>query len=168
MLSLGWNVITRAAPSWWHVNLGTTYLNVPLATVHHLYNVTPTALSKSYNSPTRWDRLLYHHRCNLADETKCSVLNTLDKAFKQEDPTEQLPKDPTTLMSHQQVISTFSFMKLSYLTHFPTLLLVDVWRYCVNPWLKVNYGWCNQTLEVNCVWPTITLNRISKITQHQE
>jgi len=26
MLSLGWNVITRAAPSWWHVNLGTTYL----------------------------------------------------------------------------------------------------------------------------------------------
>jgi len=39
MLSLGWNVITRAAPSWWHVNLGTTYLNVPLATVHHLYNV---------------------------------------------------------------------------------------------------------------------------------
>jgi len=25
-LSLGWNVITRAAPSWWHVNLGTTYL----------------------------------------------------------------------------------------------------------------------------------------------
>jgi len=33
MLSLGWNVITRAAPSWWHVNLGTTYLNVPLATV---------------------------------------------------------------------------------------------------------------------------------------
>ena len=25
--------------SWWHVNLGTTYLNVPLATVHHLYNV---------------------------------------------------------------------------------------------------------------------------------
>jgi len=27
-----------AAPSWWHVNLGTTYLNVPLATVHHLYN----------------------------------------------------------------------------------------------------------------------------------
>jgi len=39
MLSLGWNVITRAAPSWWHVNLGTTYLNVPLATVHHLYIV---------------------------------------------------------------------------------------------------------------------------------
>jgi len=39
MLSLGWNVITRAAPSWWHVNLGTTYLNVPLATVHHLYYV---------------------------------------------------------------------------------------------------------------------------------
>jgi len=38
-LSLGWNVITRAAPSWWHVNLGTTYLNVPLATVHHLYTV---------------------------------------------------------------------------------------------------------------------------------
>ena len=35
----GWNVITRAVPSWWHVNLGTTYLNVPLATVHHLYNV---------------------------------------------------------------------------------------------------------------------------------
>jgi len=33
MLSLGWNVITWAAPSWWHVNLGTTYLNVPLATV---------------------------------------------------------------------------------------------------------------------------------------
>jgi len=26
MLSLGWNVITRAAPSWWHVNLGTTYV----------------------------------------------------------------------------------------------------------------------------------------------
>ena len=39
MLSWGWNVTTRAAPSWWHVNLGTTYLNVPLATVHHLYNV---------------------------------------------------------------------------------------------------------------------------------
>ena len=39
MLSLGWNVITRAVRSWWHVNLGTTYLNVPLATVHHLYNV---------------------------------------------------------------------------------------------------------------------------------
>jgi len=39
MLSLGWNVITRAAPSWWHVNLGTTYLNVPLATLHYLYIV---------------------------------------------------------------------------------------------------------------------------------
>ena len=39
-LSLGWNVITRAAPSWWRVNLRTTHLNVPLATVHHLYNVT--------------------------------------------------------------------------------------------------------------------------------
>jgi len=26
MLSLVWNVITRAAPSWWHVNLETTYL----------------------------------------------------------------------------------------------------------------------------------------------
>ena len=34
----GWNVITRAALSWWHVNLRTTYVNVPLATVHHLYN----------------------------------------------------------------------------------------------------------------------------------
>jgi len=38
MLLLGWNVINQAAPLWWHVNLGTTYLNVPLATVHHLYN----------------------------------------------------------------------------------------------------------------------------------
>jgi len=45
MLSLGWNVITRAAPSWWHVNLGTTYLNGPLATVHHLYTVSS---SKSF------------------------------------------------------------------------------------------------------------------------
>jgi len=59
MLSLGWNVITRAAPLWWHVNLGTTYLNVPLATVHHLYNdechvfafrpITVAAHSWSYN-----------------------------------------------------------------------------------------------------------------------
>jgi len=40
MLSLGWNVITRAAPSWWHVNLGTTYFSVSRATVHHLYSVT--------------------------------------------------------------------------------------------------------------------------------
>ena len=40
MLSLGWHVTTRAAPLCWHVNLGTTYLNVPHATVHHLYNGT--------------------------------------------------------------------------------------------------------------------------------
>jgi len=40
MLSLGWNVVTRAAASSrWHVNLGSAYLNVPLATVHHLHNV---------------------------------------------------------------------------------------------------------------------------------
>ena len=37
MLSLGSNVNTRTPPSCWHVNLGTIYLNVPLATVHHLY-----------------------------------------------------------------------------------------------------------------------------------
>ena len=39
MLSLGWHVITLVAPSWWNVNLGTTYLNVPLAAVHHLCSV---------------------------------------------------------------------------------------------------------------------------------
>jgi len=46
VLSLGWNVITRAAPSCRHVNLGTTYLNVPLATVHHLYTVILTVYSR--------------------------------------------------------------------------------------------------------------------------
>jgi len=36
MLSLGWHVITRAQPEWWHFNRGTTYLNVPRASVLHL------------------------------------------------------------------------------------------------------------------------------------
>ena len=37
MLSRGWHVITRTQPEWWHVNRGTTYLNVPRASVLHLF-----------------------------------------------------------------------------------------------------------------------------------
>ena len=37
MLSRGWHVITRAQPEWWHINRGTTYLNVPRASVLHLF-----------------------------------------------------------------------------------------------------------------------------------
>ena len=37
MLSRGWHVITRAQPEWWHFNRGTTYLNVPRASMLHLF-----------------------------------------------------------------------------------------------------------------------------------
>ena len=37
MLSRGWHVITRAQPEWWHFNRWTTYLNVPRASVLHLF-----------------------------------------------------------------------------------------------------------------------------------
>jgi len=37
MLSRGWHVITRAQPEWWHFNRGTTYWNVPRASVLHLF-----------------------------------------------------------------------------------------------------------------------------------
>ena len=37
MLSRGWHVNTRAQPECWHFNWGTTYLNVPRATMLHLF-----------------------------------------------------------------------------------------------------------------------------------
>jgi len=37
MLSRGWHVNTRAQPEWWHFSWGTTHLNVPWASVLHLF-----------------------------------------------------------------------------------------------------------------------------------
>jgi len=56
-------------PSWWHVNLGTTYLNVPLATVHHLYNVALSQL----NNPSLSKQSIVCTRKDLGIPLLCQI-----------------------------------------------------------------------------------------------
>lgn len=55
-MSLSWNVSTWALLSCWHFNLGTSYLNVTLRSLHPLFVVTCNAIVKTLNTD-RWSRL---------------------------------------------------------------------------------------------------------------